>query len=123
METIVDLNNTYWDRLQGYVTELRVDARWVLRGLTDKKSYGSLRIVSHPDLPPGQLRAYFTYVTTIKPKTKEQKIKAIEDYKMEITELEVYSISDDIKTETKTYVAAFKDLNDMFGVDIFEKNK
>ena len=123
METIVDLNNTYWDRLQGYVTELRVDARWVLRGLTDKKSYGSLRIVSHPDLPPGQLRAYFTYVTTIKPKTKEQKIKAIEDYQMEITELEVYSISDDIKTETKTYVAAFKDLNDMFGVDIFEKNK
>jgi hypothetical protein len=121
METVVDLNNTYWDRLTGYVTELRVDARWVLRGLTDKKSYGSLRIVSHPDLPPGQLRAHFTYVTTIKPKTKEQKIKAIEDYQMEITELEVYSISDDIKTETKTYEAPFKELEEMFGVKVFEK--
>ena len=75
METIVDLNDTYWDRLVGYVTELRVDARWVLRGLTDKKSYGSLRIVSHPDLPPGQLRAYFTYVTLllgVPAKTKSQ---------------------------------------------------
>jgi len=26
----VNLDNTYWDRLRGYVTELRVDARWVL---------------------------------------------------------------------------------------------
>ena len=77
--------------------------------------------MSHPDLPPGQLRAYFTYVTTIKPKTKEQKIKAIEDYQMEITEMEVYSIGDDIKTETKTYVAPFKELNEMFGVEIFDK--
>jgi hypothetical protein len=121
MEKVIDLNNTYWDRLTGYVTELRVDARWVLRGLTDKKSYGSLRIVSHPDLPPGQLRAYFTYVTTINPKTKEQKLKAIEDYQIEITELEVYSIADEIKTEEKVYVAPFKELNDMFGVEIFEK--
>ena len=123
MEAIVDLNNTYWDRLTGYVTELRVDARWVLRGLTDKKSYGSLRIVSHPDLPPGQLRAYFTYMTSIKPKTKEQKLKTIEDYKMELIELEVYSINDDVKTETKKYEGPFKELQDMFDVEIFEKNK
>jgi hypothetical protein len=121
MEQNIDLNNTYWDKLTGYVTELRVDTRWVLRGLTDNKSYGSLRIVSHPDLPPGQLRAYFTYVLTINPKTKEQKLKAIEDYQMEITELEVYSISDDIKTEQKEYVAPFKELEEMFGVKIFDK--
>jgi hypothetical protein len=120
METIVDLNDTYWDRLVGYVTDLRVDARWVLRGAKDNKSYGSLRIVSHPDLPPGQLRAIFTYVMTIKPKTKEQKIKAIEDYQMEITELEVYSVGDDIKTETKTYEAQFKELEEMFGIKIFK---
>ena len=119
-EQLVDLNNTYWDRLRGYATELRVDARWVLRGLTDHKSYGSLRIVSHPDLPPGQLRAYFTYVLTIKPKTKEQKIKTIEDYQIDITELEVYSIGDDIKTETQTYEAQFKELEGMFGVKVFE---
>jgi hypothetical protein len=121
MEKFIDLNNTYWDRLTGYVTELRVDARWVLRGLTDNKSYGSLRIVSHPDLPPGQLRAYFTYVTSMTPKTKEQKLKTIEDYQMEITELEVYSISDDIKSETKTYEAPFRELEEMFGVKVFEK--
>ena len=118
-----NLNDTYWDRLRGYVTELRVDARWVLRQNGTKKPLGSLRIVSHPDLPPGNLRAHFTYVTSIKQKTKEQKLKAIEDYQMEVTELEVYSISDDIKTETQTYVALFKELQDMFGVDIFEKEK
>lgn len=118
----IDLNNTYWDRLKGYVTELRVDARWVLRG-NDDKSYGSLRIVSHPDLNPGYLRAYFTYVITINPKTKEEKMKAIEDYQMEITELEVYSIADNINTETKKYEAPFKELEEMFGVEIFEKAK
>jgi len=119
----IDLNNTYWDRLKGYVTELRVDARWILRGNDDNKSYGQLRIVSHPDLNPGYLRAYFTYVTTITPKTKEEKMKAIEDYQMEITELEVYSISDNINTETKKYEAPFKELEEMFGVEIFEKAK
>jgi hypothetical protein len=119
-ERLIDLNDTYWDRLVGYVTDLRVDARWVLRGLQDKKSYGSLRIVSHPDLPPGQLRAIFTYVLSIKPKTKAEKIKTIEDYQMEITELEVYSIGDDIKTESQTYEAPFKELQEMFGVKIFE---
>jgi hypothetical protein len=118
-----NLNDTYWDRLRGYVTELRVDARWVLRQNGTRKPLGSLRIVSHPDLPPGQLRAHFTYVTSIKQKTKEQKLKAIEDYQMEVIELEVYSIGDEIKTETQTYVALFKELQDMFGIDIFEKEK
>jgi hypothetical protein len=118
-----DLNDTYWDRLRGYVTELRVDARWVLRQNGTNKPLGSLRIVSHPDLPPGQLRAHFTYVTSIKAKTKEQKLKAIEDYQMEDIELEVYSINDDIKTEAQTYVALFKELQGMFGIDIFEKEK
>src|ERR1035437_1838709 len=116
-----DLNNTYWDRLRGYVTELRVDARWILRSNDDKKPYGSLRIASHPDLKPGYLRAIFTYVTKIRPKTKEEKIKTIEDYQMEITELEVYSIGDDIKTENKTYEAPFKELEEMFGIKVFEK--
>jgi hypothetical protein len=116
----IDLNNTYWDRLTGYVTELRVDARWGLRNNDTKKPYGSLRIVSHPDLPPGQLRAHFTYVTKIRPKTKEEKIKTIEDYQMELIELEVYSVGEDVKTETKTYVAPFPELQEMFGVKIFQ---
>lgn len=121
MEKFIDLNNTYWDRLRGYITELRVDARWVLRGLTDNKSYGSLRIVSHPDLPPGQLRAYFTYVKSMVPKTKEEKLKTIEDYQMDITELEVYSINDEVKTELITCVGPFKELEEKFDVKVFEK--
>jgi len=118
-----DLNNTYWDRLVGYVTELRVDARWVLRDNNTNKPLGSLRIVSHPDLPPGNLRAHFTYVTSIKIKSREEKLKAIEDYQMEITELEVYSINEELKTETEVYVALFKELEEMFDVEIFDKKK
>jgi len=117
----IDLNNTYWDRLRGFVSELRVDARWILRKEEDDKPYGSLRIVSHPDLKPGYLRAIFTYVTAIRPKTREEKIKTIEDYQMEITELEVYSIGEDIKTENKTYEAPYKELEELFGVKVFEK--
>jgi hypothetical protein len=120
MENNFDLNNTYWDRLKGYVTELRVDARWILRQVVSEKPLGSLRVVSHPDLPPGHLRAFFTYVISIRKKTKEEKIKTIEDYQMEINELEVYSISDDIKTENIIYEASFKDLEDIFGVKIFD---
>lgn len=116
----IDLDNTYWDRIRGYVTELRVDARWILRDNDTEKPYGSLRIASHPDLHPGYLRAIFTYVTSIRKKSKEEKFKTIEDYQMEIIELEVYSIDDDVKTETQTYEAPFKELQDMFGVKIFE---
>jgi hypothetical protein len=119
----IDLNNTYWDRLKGYVTELRVDARWVLRQNGSNKPVGSLRIASHPDLPPGYLRAIFTYVTSIKAKTKEEKLKTIEDYQMEITELEVYSISEDTKTETQEFKEPFPELEKMFGVEIFETKK
>jgi hypothetical protein len=117
----VNLDNTYWDRVRGFVSELRVDARWILRKEEDDKPYGSLRIVSHPDLQPGYLRAIFTYVTKIRPKTREEKLQTIEDYQMEITELEVYSISDDIKTENKTYEAPYKELEELFGVKVFEK--
>lgn len=116
----INIDNTHWDRVKGYVTELRVDARWILRGNDDDKSYGSLRIVSHPDIPPGYLRAIFTYVTTVRPKTREEKIQTIEDYQIEMTELEVYSIDDDIKTETQQYEAPFKELEGLFGVKIFE---
>ena len=116
----INLNDTYWDKLNGYISELRIDARWILRGLKDDKPYGSLRIASFPDLKPGYLRAIFTYVTKITSKTKEEKLKAIEDYQMEMIELEVYSINEELKTETKEYEAPFKELDEMFGVKIFE---
>ena len=115
----INLENTYWDRVRGYISELRVDARWILRG-DNEKPYGSLRIVSHPDLPPGHLRAFFTYVTKIKPKTIEEKIQTIEDYQIERIELEVYSIEDNIETSTDTIEAPFKELEKLFGVKVFE---
>lgn len=96
----IDLNDTYWDRVRGYITELRVDARWTLRKNDSEKPYGSLRIVSHPDLPAGFLRAVFTYVTKIRKKSNIEKIQTVEDFQIDINELEVYSVDDDIKTET-----------------------
>ena len=119
----IDLNDTYWDRLKGFVTEHRVDARWVLKENETEKPLGSLRIVSHPDLQPGYLRATFTYVTSIREKTKEEKLKTIEDYHMEIGELEVYSIHEDTQTESKIFKAPFPELEEMFDLVIFEKKK
>ena len=117
----IDLNDTYWDRLRGFVSEHRVDARWVLRENESENPLGSLRIVSHPDLPPGFLRAMFTYMTSIREKTKEEKLQTIEDYQMELEELEVYSVHDDIKTETQKYEAPYKELEEMFTIKVFEK--
>ena len=115
----IDLNNTYWDRLRGFVSEHRVDARWVLKENETEKPLGSLRIVSHPDLNPGFLRATFTYMISIREKTKEEKLQTIEDYKMELEELEVYSIHDEIKTEVKEYKAPYQELEEMFDLKIF----
>lgn len=117
---MVNLENTYWDRIKGFITELRVDARWVLRDENTKKPYGSLRIASHPDLPPGHLRSIFQYVTSKKDKTDKEKIQTIEDYHIDATELEVYSIDEEITTETKIYEAPLKELEGLFNVKIFE---
>jgi len=119
----VDLNNTYWDRIRGYVSELRIDSRWILRQNQTDKPIGSLRIVSHPDLPPGNLRAYFTFVTSIRKKSRDEKIKTIEDYQMDIKELEVYSINDDVKTETIEHVDLYKELEKTYGIEIIERKK
>jgi len=115
----IDLNNAYWDRLRGFVSEHRVDARWVLKENETEKPLGSLRIVSHPDLNPGFLRAMFTYMTSIREKSQEEKLQTIEDYKMELEELEVYSIHDEIKTETQKIEAPYQDLEEMFDLKIF----
>jgi len=117
----INLDNTKWEKLRGFVTELRVDARWVLRDEETDRPYGSLRIVSHPDLPPGQLRAVFTYVTTINEKNGAQKMQATEDYQMELTELVVYSVDEEIKTETETIEKQYKELEEIFGVKVFGK--
>jgi len=116
----INLNDTFWDRLRGFVTEHRVDARWVLRDNDSENPLGSLRIVSHPDLPPGHLRAVFTFMTSIREKTKAEKLQTLEDYQMEMDELEVYSVQDDIKTETEKFEAPYKELEEMFDVKVFE---
>lgn len=117
---MINLNNTYWDRVRGFFTELRVDARWVLREHGTDKPYGSLRIASHPDLPPGYLRSIFIFVTKKIEKSDQEIIKTIEDYQINETELEVYSVHEDVITETKIFEAPKKELEDLFQVKIFE---
>ena len=116
----VNLNNTYWERIRGYPTEHRVDARWRLKMNGQTRTFGSLRIVSHPDLPPGQLRAVFTYVTDIKEKTDEEIMQTLEDYQMKLEELEVFSIDEQIETETQKLADYKNKLEEMFNVKIFE---
>lgn len=116
----IDLNNTFWERLRGFVTECRVDARWILKENETERPLGSLRIVSHPDLPPGNLRAVFTYVTSIRKKTDNEKLQASEDYQMEVEELEVYSVHEETETETMKREALYPELEEMFDVKIYE---
>jgi hypothetical protein len=109
----------YWERVFGFKSEHRVDARWILRDPNDDKSHGSLRMVSHPDLKPGYLRAYCSFVTARRPKTAEEIAQSIEDYQMEEIELEIYSVDDDIKTNTIEYEAPLRELEDKFGIKVF----
>jgi len=120
MINLIDFKIYYWDRLYDYFTELRVDARWVLRKYDNDKTYGSLRIVSHPDLPPGYLRSIFRFVTEIIDRNDYDTIMLMEDFHMSIEELEVYSIDKDFKTELITYEAPLKELEDIFNVKVFE---
>jgi len=116
----IDLNDSYWDRVRGFVSEHRVDARWILRKNNTEKPLGSLRIVSHPDLQPGFLRATFTYMINVNEKTQQEKLQATEDYQMELEELEVYSVNDNIETATKVYEEPYQALEELFTIKIFE---
>lgn len=119
MDTL-NLENTYWDRYDGFVSELRVDARWTLRDNNDK-AIGSLRIGSFPDLQTGYLRAIFTAITSMREKDISEKLQSLEDFKMEEDDLELYSIDNETKTETITHEAPFKELEQMFNVKVFKK--
>ena len=120
MSDLIDFNTYYWDRLYDYPTELKVDVRWVLRKISNNRTYGSLRIVSHPDLPPAHLRAFFRYVVEIKDKSDMEFIKTLEEYQITPEETEVYSVDKDFKTDFIKYEATFKELEDLFNVKIFE---
>lgn len=69
-----------WVRKQGYVSESEIDARWVLYYPNDNRPHGSLRIVSHPDLPPGHLRSFVSIITKRWPKTNEELARTLENY-------------------------------------------
>lgn len=116
----INLSNTYWERIVGYPTELRVDARWMLKNVEDDKPYGSLRIVSHPDLPPGQLRAILIFIKSSREKSDDEIMQTVEDYLIDIKELEVFSIDQAIETDKIVHEAPFKELEEIFKVKIFE---
>lgn len=117
------MENRYWERIKGYFSEHKIDARYILREANDEsnppKAWGSLRIVSHPDLPPGFLRATASFVVNRQSKTQEEINRAIEDYLMDVKELEVYSVDEDIKTEEIVHEAPKAKIEELFGVDIF----
>lgn len=108
-----------WEKVLGYVTENEVDVRWILKEEGDNRAHGSLRIVSHPDLKPGYLRAFISLVTKRRPKTPEEIAFALEEYKMEETELEIYSIDEHIETFEQEIEDRFQDLEKLLDVKIF----
>ena len=108
----------FWEEIVGYISELKVDKRWILRADNDPRAHGSLRIASHPDCKPGYLRAFLTFVTSRRPKTEEEILETVEEYQIDINELEIYSIDEHITTETRTYEAPLRELEELFGLDI-----
>lgn len=86
-----------WLRKLGFVSEFKIDARWVLYADNDPRPQGSLRIVSHPDLPPGHVRAYSSFVTKRRPKTSEEIADTIVKHDLSKEELEIYSVDEHIE--------------------------
>jgi hypothetical protein len=113
----------YWEEVVGFVTENKIDKRWILRSNVDDKAHGSLRIVSHPDLKPGHLRAFLMIITSRKKKSDEEIEKFIEEYKMESTEIEAYSVDEHLEKTDRVYEAPFQELEELFGVNIFPRKK
>jgi hypothetical protein len=118
---IFNSDKTYWDRLKGYVTENRIDSRFILRDKYTEEPYGSLRIVSHPDLPPGQLRTIFYYVVKKEKKTDHEILKTIEDYQLDITDLEIFSIDENIETEKIIHIDYINKIEELFNVKVIER--
>lgn len=114
----INLSDYYFERIHGYFTDLRVDSRWILRNSKNNQPYGSLRIVSHPDLKPGYLRAIFSYVTSIKKKTDNEVIRNIQDNLIDLADIETIDLENHIDTETKIIELTFRELSELFGVKI-----
>lgn len=108
-----------WKRKIGFVSEHKVDGRWVLYADNDPKPQGSLRIVSHPDLPPGHVRAYCAIVTKRTPKTPQEIEATISNHDISQEELELYSIDEHLELwETKDQGPLYE-LEKTYGVKMF----
>jgi len=116
----INIDGLFFERIHGYYTDLRVDSRWQLKKRYDGEPYGSLRIVSHPDLKPGYLRAIFNYVTSKTSKTDNEIIRDVEDFKIDIADLETIDVEHDVKTEQIVLEMTQRELSELFGVKIFE---
>jgi len=120
MAEVQEENEFYWKRIRGFISENDIDARWILRKHTDNKAHGSLRIVSHPDLKAGYLRAFWTLVTKRKPKTEKEILETVEELQMDIKEIELYSVNEHIETTSRIIEEPLRKLEELFSVDIFE---
>lgn len=110
--------NYYWEKQNGFASEFRIDARWLLKKEGCDVIQGSLRIVSHPDLRPGYFRAYISLVKNISERKRSEILKMIEDNKMSELELEVYSVKDDFDVDNQVIEDTLKNLENMFTVKV-----
>lgn len=116
---MVSSENKFWEEITGFASEFDVDKRWILRAENDTRAHGSLRIVSHPNCKYGHLKSFMSMVTKRIPKTEKEIDNAIENYQMDENQLEIYSLNEHIETWNKEYEAPVKELEDLFGVNIF----
>lgn len=109
-----------WIRKHGFVSEHQIDARWVLYEDGNPKPQGSLRIVSHPDLPPGHVRAYCSIVTKRTPKSINEIQDTIVKHDLTQEELEVYSVDEHIELWTPDPdVGPLYRIEKTYGVKVF----
>jgi len=109
-----------WVRKIGFVSEFKIDARWVLYADNDPRPQGSLRIVAHPDLPPGHVRAHCSIVTKRRPKTQQEIEDTIVKHDMSQEELEIYSIDEHIELwQPESVTGPLYKIEQTYGVKVF----
>ena len=117
--------NKQWERIHGFISEHPIDARFILRSDDDDKAWGSLRVIGYDPkmgvLPPGYLRAFASFVTSRRPKTDLEIAMSVEEYQMEETDLEVYSVDEHVETSEMTHEAPKREIEELFNIKIFRK--
>jgi hypothetical protein len=108
-----------WKRKVGFVSEHKIDARWVLYADGDPKPQGSLRIVSHPDLPPGHVRAHCAIVIKRTPKSPEEIADTVINHDIAQEELELYSIDEHLELWVTQDKGPLYQLEKTYGVKVF----